>query len=69
MTPSEADAFVDDLIAAARAGDLARIDDLRAALSSLSSGGKPPGSFSLLDLRRAAEDALRRDDARALETG
>ena len=69
MTLPEAEGFVDELVAAARTGDLARISDLRATLSLLSSGGRHPDSFRLADVRRAAEDALRRDDVRALATG
>jgi hypothetical protein len=66
----DAERFVDELVAAARAGDLERIDRLRATLASLATGappnGKHPDSHRLAHAQRAADEALRLDDAAAL---
>jgi hypothetical protein len=70
MERPDAERFVDELIAAARAGDLERIDHLRGTLAVLATGAPPNGkhadSHRLAHAQRVAAEALRLDDEAAL---
>jgi hypothetical protein len=72
MKRADAERFVDELIGAARAGDLQRLERLRATLASLAKAAPPngghPDSHRLAHAQRAADDALRLDDEAALGT-